>query len=589
VTRRAAGRLATLVVFVAIAVVAYPGADLISLVIRLTPAPVATHTAAQGPLAWLHVDHPQGGTPFIADEQGRMVLLHGAIPGGLIDFWSGTDPSKTNPPPFYSTNPADYDGGRCPANYATVKVPPLCQKDVQEMAAMGFNSIRLALTWSLLEPQRGQFNKQYLDRIAQVVGWARAAGMYVIIDMHQNAYSRYVGRSDPLPLPGGQHADMWNNSGAPAWATITDGLPSEIYEGQRELSPAVFEAETNFWYNRDGVQSEYIAAVAVLAGRFKDDSTVVGYSLFNEPMPGWNLPPGFEDLLLFPFYRRVIDAVTGVHDGLPCPTQVFMPAVCGFPDAGVHDLRQLFFLDTGLLREVTDFPTHLGLPVSSYPNLALGIHPYTHGYTVDALFLRQPPDKATYPWGGYDQTYSLAEREARAIGAALFVTEFGNDPKWDSLILPNELLEQERHLVGFAFWTWKENCAINGGSWGIYDPVDCTHDLATPRPGSGCLRASRLEQLARVYPVASADPNLTYHYDSSTGAFTLRESGRLGDPPTAVEIPPLVTGAVTVSGAVAGEPVVTESPAGRTVTVYPAAGELSIEVAAAPLSTGVLC
>jgi endoglycosylceramidase len=582
------GRIVAAVVLILLAAITYPGADLLSLVIRLTPAPTATYPAVQGPLAWLHVEHPAGSTPYIADEQGRMVLLHGVIPGGLIDFWSGTDHSQTNPAPFYPIDPAAYEG-TCPANYATVKVPPLCESDIKDMAAMGFNSIRLPLSWSLLEPQRGQFDQRYVDRIAQVVGWAKAAGMYVIIDMHQNAYSRYVGRSAPPPLPGGALTDLWYNSGAPAWATITDGFPSENYLQQRELNPAVFEAESNFWYNRDGIQSEYIATIAMLARRFKDESAVIGYSLFNEPMPGWNLPPGFEDLLLFPFYRRVIDAVTGVHDGLPCPTQVFMPAVCGFPDAGVHDLRQLFFMETGLIREITDFPTHLGLPVSSYPNLVLSIHPYTHGYTPDALFLGQTPDKATYPWGGYDQTYSLAEREARAINAALFVAEFGNDPKWDPLILTNELAEQERHRVGFAFWTWQENCAIGGNSWGMYNPVDCVHNLADARPASGCLRTAREQLLARVYPVASADPNLTYHYDASTGAFTLRATGHIGEPSTVVVIPSLVTGPVNVSGAVAGEPVIADVPNGRTVTVYPGAGEFTITVGAAPFDQGVAC
>ena len=43
----------------------------------------------------------------------------------------------------------------------------------QAMAALGFNSVRLPLSWSLLEPQRGRFNQTYVDRVAQVVGWAR--------------------------------------------------------------------------------------------------------------------------------------------------------------------------------------------------------------------------------------------------------------------------------------------------------------------------------------------------------------------------------------------------------------------------------
>jgi hypothetical protein len=589
VSARPAGRLVAVLALLVLAALTYPGADVLAFLISRTPGPAATYPSVQGPLSWLHVEHPQGGTPYVADQQNRMVLLHGAIPGGLVDFWSGTDGSKTTPPPFYPIDPSAYAGGKCPVNYSLVKVPPLCEQDVAQMAAMGFDSIRLALSWSLLEPERGKIDPTYVDRIAQVVGWAQAAGMYVIIDMHQNAYSRYVGRSDPLPLPDGQHTDLWYNSGAPAWATLTDGLPSETFAGQRELNPAVFEAETNFWYNRDGIQAEYINGVAALARRFANDSTVAGYSLFNEPMPGWNLPPGFDDLLLFPFYRRVIDAVTGARDGLPCPTQLPLASICAFPDLGVHDTRHLFFMDTGLLREVTDFPTHLGLPVSSYPNLVLSLHPYTHGYTPDALFFHQPPDKATYPWGGYDQTYSLAEHEAKAMHAALFVAEFGNDPRWDPVILTNELAEQERHRVGFAFWTWKENCAFGGGSWGMFDPVDCSTNRDAPRPSSGCLRPDREVLLARVYPEASSDSQVSYRYDAADGAFTLKASGGFGDPATVVIIPANVTGGVTVAGAIAGEPDISTGENGRTVTVYPGGGGFTITVAAAPSDLKPLC
>jgi hypothetical protein len=116
------------------------------------------------------------------------------------------------------------------------------------------------------------------------------------------------------------------------------------------------------------------------------------------------------------------------------------------------------------------------------------------------------PFGITYPWGGNDQTYSLAEREAKAMGAALFVSEFGNDPSYDSLLLTNELQEQERHLVGFAFWTWKENGGSN--SWGVFDPAGTE---VSPLASSGCIRPARERQLARVYPRASADPKLSYH------------------------------------------------------------------------------
>jgi hypothetical protein len=351
-------------------------------------------------------------------------------------------------------------------------------------------------------------------------------------------------------------------------------MPSKLLlASKREANPAVIESFNNFWYNRDGIQDEYIAAIAFLAARFKDDSTVAGYSMFNEPQPGWNLPPGFEDLLLFPFYRRVIDAVTGVHDGLPCPTGIYMPAFCGYRDLGIHDLRHLFFMEPGLLRQITDFPTHLGLPVSSYPNLVFDIHAYTHGFSLEMLLnSKQDPATATYPWGGYDQTYSLGAREARAMGAALFVSEFGNDPRYDSLILTNELREQEKHVVGFAFWAWKEN---GGNTWGVYD--------ASATESSGCIRPARERQLARVYPRASDDPELSFHYDSDSGAFTLEAKGRSGQAPTLIYIPHQVTGVVAAGGAVAGIVTNTDAGGGRLVSVSPSGGAFSVSVAAAPL------
>ena len=559
------GRLVVGLLIVVVGAFTYPGALLVSLSTRVTPPPSAS-AAPVGELPWLHVAHPANGRPFIADEQGRLVLLHGAIPASLIDFWSGTSQTDMYPPPFYPIDTSAYDG-HCPSNSDLYAYPPLCQSDVAGMAALGFNSVRLPLSWSLLEPERGRFSQTYVDRVAQVVGWARAHGIYVIIDIHQNAYSRFMARPTDPPLPGGKTINLASHSGAPGWATYTDDFPSEDYAGHRELNPAVFEAFTNFWFDRDGIQDEYIAALALLAKRFKDDSTVAGYSVFNEPLDGWNLPPGFDDLLLFPFYRRVVDAITGIHDGLPCWKGFYMPAVCGYPDLGVHDLRHLLFLDTGLLREVTDFPTHLPLPISSYPNLVLGMHAYTHIYTFDT-FMNQPADEATYPWGGYEQSFAWADREAKAMDAALFVAEFGDSPEWDHLILTNVLLEEERHRVGFAFWTWKEN----GGSdkWGLFD-------------SSGCLRAARERLLARVYPRQTADPTLTYHYDPSDGRFKMTARGRSGDPSTVVYVPREVTGQVTSDGAVRLV-VSDEADGSRLIFASPTGGDFVVAVSPAPLA-----
>ena len=537
-------RLVVALVILLVAAITYPGALLVSLATRVTP--YSTQGAGpRGELAWLHVEHPSGGAPYIADDQNRLVLLHGAIPASLLEFGN----APPNP-----IDPADYAQGRCPAAVEGANYPPLCEADLAAMASLGFNSMRLPLSWSLLEPDRGRFNTTYVDRIAQIVDWARALHIYVILDMHQNAFSHYVGP--------GPNVNPGSNSGAPKWASLTDGFPSRVFGQNREVNPAVLEANNNFWYDRAGIQDEYIAALAFVAKRFRNDPVVAGYGVYNEPWLGWNLPPGFEDLLLFPFYRRVIDALTGAHDGLPCWTGFFMPAPCGYQDLGVDDSRHLFFLDTGLLREVTDFPTHLGLPVSSYPNVVLALHAYTHVYTLDTL----TPWKA-YPPGGYDQSYSSAVREARAMDAALFVSEFSSDPTRDATMLTSHVLEQERYRLGFAYWPWKEDGA---GQWGVY------------KPHGGCMRLPRERLLARVYPRATADPSLTFHYDATDGGFTLHARGQDGDPSTAVYIPPEVTGEVTLDGGVRG--VVSPGADGsRLVLASPTGGAFAIAVAPAPL------
>jgi endoglycosylceramidase len=580
---------------------AYPGADLAALAVtqRSGNAPQG------GQLPWLHVAHPGSGLPYIADPQERHVILRGVVTGGLVDYWSGVDADSLHPPPFHPLDPVAYESGRCPPNSATVWQPPLCRNDLTEMAGLGFDVLRLALSWSLLEPEPGRYDRTYLARIRQVVGWAREEGMYVILDMHENAYSRYLPREVPPRLPGGSPTSLNQLTGAPAWAVNTAGLPSEVFLGQREVNPAVGAAFTSFWLNVPvagaageapgrGLQDHYIGALSALARRFVGDSTVVGYGAFNEPWPGFVAPPLFEDLLLFPFYRRVVDALTGAGDGLPCPASWPALPACGYPDLGIHDRRHLFFVEPDHLREQTDLLTHLPMPISSYANLVYSIHAYTHKFTLDAL-AGQSPQRASYPPGGFELSYASAEAEARAAGAALFVTEFGNEPETDSLLLANQLREQERHQVGGTLWPWKENCTLTT-SWGVYDGVyagqrdqRCAYDRPPPsdvalKPQNGCLRPGRERLLARVQPRAAAGRIRSYAYDPDSGGFQLLASAAARAPDTLVFVPKQVRGAVSVDGAAVLRALDQQPDGSRLLRVAPLGGEYRVAVAAAPLA-----
>ena len=261
---------------------------------------------------------------------------------------------------------------------------PGSHDDPAQTRALGFNFIRLALSWSQLEPTPGRYSRTYLDRIAQVVGWAREQGIDVLLDMHQDAYSRFTPESAPVDAPqlvgpareGSNHAD-----GAPPWAVLADGVPAEAPGGVAEFDTYVEAAFTSFWLNRvpavargqapgPGLQDHYIGAMAALAERFRGDSTVVGYEIMNEPLPGLIPPGAFSTTELYPFYARVISALTGTGSA--------------YRDLGTHVRRQSFFCERMALRNLEDAPDQVAVPSSAYPNLVYAPHTYTHVFTADA-------------------------------------------------------------------------------------------------------------------------------------------------------------------------------------------------------------
>src|ERR1700730_17368671 len=148
------------VLAVGLAALTYPGTDLAALAVPPTPVSVAKCVTP----AVLRVSPPSSALPYIADPEGRRVILRGAVSGGLVDYWSGVDNRSLYPPPFHPTDPAAYQGGRCPANSAMVWQPPLCRNDLSEMSALAFDVLRPALSWSFRDPHPGRSNRQYLDR-----------------------------------------------------------------------------------------------------------------------------------------------------------------------------------------------------------------------------------------------------------------------------------------------------------------------------------------------------------------------------------------------------------------------------------------
>jgi endoglycosylceramidase len=502
-------------------------------------------------LSFLHVGPAAGPGSLsqILDSQGRQVLLRGVNLTGLRDDYVADGSLK----PPYPETPAAYQNGQCPAWDLGVYMAPVCRDDAGQLASFGYDVVRLTVSWSLLEPQPGVISTSYIDRVAQVVGWLRSAGIYTVIDMHQDAWSKYLyttsGTTCPPPTDpiGGFH----ESDGAPAWASA-HVLPVCAAHGVRDLDPAVQEDFQRLYSDLpgpdgQGLQEHYANVVAALAARFAKDPAVAGYELLNEPEPGYVAPGAMDATELFPFYAKVISTVRA--------------RVAGF--------RQLFFIEPDITRDIADRSVVAGpwSLYSPYPNVVYAPHIYTGVFTLNAELGVSQLDPAFPPNGGYDS----AAGDARSLGLPLWVGEFGNSVDEDDTLLRTQYSNQDRLGVGGALWYWKGFSALDGHWSVLYD--DSTH-VDTPYP-------SRVKFTDRAYPIYTAGSLRSLAYNPDTESFSMRASSppvsqAHADKATVVYIPAAATGTVTTSGARAK--IVSLHGGAREAYVFPSGGPYSVSL-----------
>ncbi len=179
------------------------------------------------------------------------------------------------------------------------------------MAAHGLDVVRLLVSWSQLEPKPGRINHRYLREIHRAVDAAQARGIYTVIDMHQDAWGKYIASPKGVECSGDlTPAIGWD--GAPKWATLTDGADTCI-AGSREESEAVKNAWDSFYANRDGIMDRLVAVWGEIAHEFRADPAVAGYDLLNEPNHGHH-----DDTVaaaLGTYYAKSIDAIRAAETG----------------------------------------------------------------------------------------------------------------------------------------------------------------------------------------------------------------------------------------------------------------------------------
>jgi len=125
---------------------------------------------------------------YLKDEYGRYVFLHGVNVSGSDKFPVNEDPCMTE------GGPCQFTLGKVVPSYVGKPFPlEDADRHFKQLRELGFNVIRLTLNWEGIQPvSPDDFDEEYLDYIQKIVEKANEYNIYVLLDMHQDMFSRHL-------------------------------------------------------------------------------------------------------------------------------------------------------------------------------------------------------------------------------------------------------------------------------------------------------------------------------------------------------------------------------------------------------------
>ncbi len=446
---------------------------------------IAGSPAISGPITSL-------GGPYLYDSEGRVVFFHG------VNAVYKLPPYELYPDPGKPWN--------------------LTASDASLMARLGFNVVRLGMTWKGLEPgaapandpaicapgaphDPGQFNQahldSYLENLKKTVDLLGRFHIFTILDMHQDVYN-----------------EAFDGEGAPNWAVCTDGVPNVDPPGRWSLgygTAAAGRAFHNFWTNDvvGDLQGEFDRVWSAVAGYFSDDPWILGYDPFNEPFSTSLTKIGDEhfDNQLECFYAGsayVGSPVPGAS-AFSCPQQD--PASGVIPSILSSDPDHLIFYEPDIYAS-HGAPNFVG-PMN-LPNLIFNVHVYCghrspvtgNPTNLEACASQEARSLATRRDDRSDLASSI-----QPGGPAWFVSEFGASSS--SAMVGAFTNEANKSLVGWTYWAWRY----------YNDPTGSADEALVTSAGQ---LESTASVLSETYPEAIAGTPTAISFNPTTGAFLLR-------------------------------------------------------------------
>jgi endoglycosylceramidase len=363
------------------------------------------------------------------------------------------------------------------------KVPPFMPiTDVallDPLPKWGLNAIRLLFTWEAFEPQQGQDSADYLQYIRRVVEAAHARGIYVVIDFHQDGYSRYAleGCGEGFPSwalpPGITPATPDNGPNCKDWGTRTvgDAMLAATWKG--------------FYSDGSGVRTAFVAMLGRVAAALSDEPGVIGYDILNEPA-------GDEVTQVAPLYEDGAKAIRAA------------------------DANAILFIEP---IAIDDPGSATKLPKPTFANFAFAPHFYDATLTVGA-------------WSGSDESSQMATLASAAAtwNVPVFLGEFGAPPGLDQVdgylgAVEQQLLRNFWSSAQWAYtpgWNPTSKDGWNVEDFSIVDDKGQPRANYRPRPSPERIAGTPKSLVLFDGKTPSASTlTLAWHHDPAAGATQL--------------------------------------------------------------------
>ncbi len=244
-----------------------------------------------GRLTLIQVHHTH-----LRDEYERTIYLRGVNLGGSskIPF---TPRVELSDPRFYDERNVSFVGRPFPLEQA--------DEHFTRLREWGLTFLRFVVTWEAIEHARpGEYDTAYLDYARAVIQKAGEYGFQVLIDPHQDVWSRFTGGDGApawtleavgfdlkkLRATGAAMLHDWRAERPPLliWATnygrLAPATMFTLFFAGDEFAPAT---KINGVSAQEFLQKHYLEAFSQLARRLSDLPCVVGYEVMNEPSRGY--------------------------------------------------------------------------------------------------------------------------------------------------------------------------------------------------------------------------------------------------------------------------------------------------------------